>query len=128
MLTRIRDVFSLTSIHDEQMRISVCCTPSWTDHRRSVHDKDDGWRGRESVAFARSLWVHLARRAGPLKVTPRQHSSFTCAADITVELSAGEDFLVKHRVQNLCEHENFLYVEGPLVEVNWSKEKGSWSF
>lgn len=128
VLTRIRDVCSLISIRDEQMRISIRCTPSWKDHRRSVHDKDDAWRSREIVAFARSLWVHLAGNAGPLKSTHRQHSSSSCAAERTVEVRAGEDFLVRYRLQNVREDGNFLYVEGPMAEMDWSKEKGSWSF
>jgi hypothetical protein len=122
VLSQIRDVCSLISIRDEQMRISIRCTPSRKDHRSSVHDKDDAWGSREIVAFTRSLWVHLARS------THRQNSSSSCAAESTVEVHAGEDFLVRYRLQNAREDKNFLHVEGPLAEVDWSKEKGSWSF
>ena len=128
VLSRIRDVCSLISIRDEQMRISICCTPSWKDYRVDVNDGDDARRRREIEAFARLLLTVLARRAGPLKTTPRQQPSSSGAADNTVEVRAGEGFLVRYRGQGVLEGENFLYAEGPLAEVGWSKEKGRWSF
>lgn len=59
MLTRIRDVCSLVSIRDAQIRLSIRCTPNWKDYGGARNSGDDGWRSREVKAFASSALVQV---------------------------------------------------------------------
>jgi hypothetical protein len=134
ILTRVRDVCSLISIRDAHMRISIRCTPSWTDHGDTTFPWFDRWRRREINAFANCAWLRIFYTELPPKPTPNdalewlhnaQASWYSCASDHTNEARGTTDFLVKYRDEGAREDENFVHIEGPLVDVNW---KHSWNF
>jgi hypothetical protein len=135
MLTRIRDVCSLMSIRDVRLPVSIRCTPSWKDPRWDRHHRDETWRFREMVAHTCSLLEHLGRNAGPITFANQQRNKSLDvkangrAPDGTYERHFGANFLVKCRDQRMREGEHFLLIEGPLAELNWSRDKnGRWSF
>jgi hypothetical protein len=134
ILTRIRDVCSLVSIRDAHTSISISCTPSWKDYGRTEYRGHDRWRSREIKAFASRALVQVSQTARPPKLTREEasqwlhgvHASWSsCASNHTHEARTTTGFLVKYRDDGVREGENFVLVEGPLAEVNWSR---GWHF
>lgn len=132
MFTRIRDVCSLISIRDAQIRLSIRCTPSWKDYGSARNPGDDRWRSREIGAFASSALLQVCYTVRPPKPTKDVvwrfgvHSFWSSrAADHTNEGRSKTGFLVKYRNDGERDDENFVRIEGPLAEVKWDK---GWNF
>lgn len=132
MLTRIRDVCSLVSIRDAQIRLSIRCTPSWKDYGGAMNPGGDRWRSREIRAFASSALVQVCYTARPPKLTGDVvwrfgvHAFWSSRApDHTNEGRSKTGFLVKYRNDGERDDENFVRIEGPLAEVQWNK---GWNF
>ena len=133
VLSRIRDVCSLVSIRDVHMRISVRCIPSWNGHIWADSDRGDTWRRREIKTFANHALVQISAFATqtqfPFRALTSQLGSWSsCDADRTAEARVEPGFLIRYQNQGVRADENFVYIEGPLAEVDWRKKSGGWAF
>jgi hypothetical protein len=135
MLSRIRDVCSLVSIRDVHMRISIDCTPSWTNLIETGFAglyNVDFWRRRELRQWLSSLLEHIERNAGPPSITNLQrHILDSTGPDRALDgtcVRRFADFLIGSKDQGVREGENFLHIEGPLAELDWSRDNGRWAF
>jgi len=160
MLSRIRDVCALVSIHDVHMSISVHCTPIWeeiTGENAWKYGRDvkrlmgqvlvrdghnpaqpgwrcqDTWRHSEVRCSASLMFLNVSRDPAHRKLSMQQlrdvHDSWTSnASDRTSGARARTHFLVKYQDEGVREGENFVYIEGPLAEVEWRKKQAGFSF